>query len=631
MKSTTSADESGLTDDLALLKALPGLPRGEQPAAIERLLRNPSPDIRGPALRIGSAVLPPDRLVAYLREEADDVLRNAGLEMLKLQGAKALALAVSLLEDRDPDVVLQAVVLLDHIRDPRALEPLRSVLKHSNNANLSQSVILAIGHVGHAAAALDLIPFLTGDPWLQVAAVEALGSLRARDAVGPLAALLTDPMLEGFVAQSLVWIGGPEAFAHLSAHWLEGGAQDAARLELLAHVLEGLTVAAPQVSGLRPALDRYLGGDSEKHRTVAARCLLRLGPGEEDEAALQALAGSDLDKDVLPGCLEGRKDLLGTLLGAQGALRTWGFLLAARYPGDVPLHAFADSLLHQVGHEHLHPVAEALSRIDGPELGDALLTFYDRMPTDAYPGWGPILRRHGEALRGALERRQEVSADADRVLDAVLERSPAAAARKIAALPPEQRVQALALVSDWDAALRRLPWVEWIEEDLERYTPIAAQVADRADLHTLLPKIRPLLRTEPSPDLIRLVANLRDKESTPILVALLGDRQETLYPFVIDALGAIGGEEGRRALHSVVRSHDPRSERLAFMALARCYTDEDIPLFRESVAHTDWNVRLACAEVLGRTGRAEDNAALLQLFADPVPVVSRRAGAVLDG
>ena len=96
--------------------------------AVEELVRTTSAAVRDPAIRIGAAVLSDDCLTSYLRNGADDVRRNAGLEMVKRRGSAGVTLAVSLLDDRDADVVLQAVLALDHLSDPRSLEPLRRLL-----------------------------------------------------------------------------------------------------------------------------------------------------------------------------------------------------------------------------------------------------------------------------------------------------------------------------------------------------------------------------------------------------------------------------------------------------------------------------------------------------------------------
>src|SRR5204862_4942236 len=136
--------------------------------------------------RLGASLLTEARLVEHVRNDADATLRNAGLEMLKLRGARSFPLAIRLLNDPDEDVALQAILILDHLRDPRALEPLRAILQ-SSDLNLAQAAIVAVGKLGNARSVPDLLPFLDGDPWLQMAAVQALGDLRSARAVPALA------------------------------------------------------------------------------------------------------------------------------------------------------------------------------------------------------------------------------------------------------------------------------------------------------------------------------------------------------------------------------------------------------------------------------------------------------------
>jgi hypothetical protein len=406
-------------------------------------------------------------------------------------------------------------------------------------------------------------------------------------------------------------------------------AGDDAFLELLAHVLEGATGKRPSVAGFGAAIKKRIEKTSGEHQVAAARCLLALGAREADSVALRVLADSTSDRETLPACLAGREDLIGPLLGERGIARTWGFLLAARYPGSVPVKTLAAALSQQMGHEHLGPIGEALREITALELGGPLLDFYTRLPADAHADWGARLRQHREALLSALEDRTDVEQRTRAVLTAILADSPDEVVARIVALPPEYRLEALTHVSTWDEVLRRVPWVEWLEEDSRRYGAIAAEVAERAGLRDLLPDIQRLLREQPSHDLIRLVANLEDEESVSTLVGLLGRTDMTLHPFVIDALGKLAGAEGRQALRSVIQSGDARWVTLAYTALAKCATTEDEPLFRDAVDHEDWQVRLACVEVLGRAGRPEDGPALRRLFADPVPLVARRVGPLL--
>ena len=130
-----------------LLETLPSLPLAARAAVVERLMRNASPDIRDRALRIGAAVLSDSRLTELLRADDDAVMRNAGSEILLLRGSRSLTAVLPLLHDRDPDVVLQAVLILDRLHDPRALEPLHAVLAHAD-PNVVQETILAIGRLG---------------------------------------------------------------------------------------------------------------------------------------------------------------------------------------------------------------------------------------------------------------------------------------------------------------------------------------------------------------------------------------------------------------------------------------------------------------------------------------------------
>ena len=106
-----------------LLDLLPELDPDEQLAVFERIIQSPRPQVRQRALGLGAAILSDSRLLKYLHEE-DDVRRNAAVEMLKLRRRRSLQLAVTLLDDENPDVVLQAVVVLSHLRDRKAFEQL---------------------------------------------------------------------------------------------------------------------------------------------------------------------------------------------------------------------------------------------------------------------------------------------------------------------------------------------------------------------------------------------------------------------------------------------------------------------------------------------------------------------------
>ncbi len=616
---------------IELLDNLPSMPKEERIEAIERLIRNPSPGIRSRALRMGAATIPDERLKDYLRSGADDVLRNAGLEMLKMRGNRGFNLTLQLLKDDDSDIVLQAVIVLTHLRDPRGLEPLRSTLHHPE-PNVVQEAIVAIGQIGDARAIPDLLGFLEADSWVQMASVQALGNLRSPVAVPHLKRLLTDFMAGPIAAEALARIGGTNAFKALAQHWLrfQNEVDTETILGLLAHVLEGLPRHPTSIEGLHPALANRLADDQEANREAAARSLLALGPGEEDQKALRIIAGTHSETTVLPACLHNRKDLIGYLIGQSDVQRTWGFLLAARYPKATPSSEVVKALSRPTMQEQYEPMLRALEKLRSPEIGTALLGFYLRLPEEQRSTVHPLLRSHRQILRKELTQAGEVDEPTLVVLRALLGDSPVEIEEQLAELAHPERVRALGELLDHEEVLRDLPWERWLEEEPETFGPVAAEYASRAGVRELAPSFRRLVEKKGEPYLIRTLGELGDRDSVPLLVSLLEPQESPLEPLILESLGRIGGPEARAALRDATRSDIPQRQRMAYRALSRCATGDDDEIFRNATTHSDWYVRLSCAEVLGRFSRPENLAALARLAADPVPIVAQRALSYLE-
>jgi len=656
---TASADEISWEAATRLLEGLSALPPAQRAGAIERLVRIPSPGIRERALRLGASLLPEARLVEHVRNDVDATLRNAGLEMLKLRGARSFAIALRLLNDPDEDVALQAILILDHLRDPRALEPLRAVLA-SSDLNLAQAAIVAIGKLGNARSVPDLLPFLDGDPWLQMAAVQALGDLRSARAVPALAGLFTDLMLSSIAVEAVARIGGLSAYRALAEHWQRHGPQLEADsvLGLLAHVLEGLPRAPADRAGLLASLGSRLGDPFAEGAAAAARCILVLGPSPNDGPAIETLvalasAGSGdggaidgggsqanaihaagLVPESLPPALAHRPDLIAALLGRRGPARSWGVLLGAAFPSRLPRDEFKDALA-DAGRTPgaLAAATRCLLRLSPSAASargfeTALLDLYLGLAPEVRPELAPALKRHRRALREALAERRDVDAANRVVLSAELGAKPREVTAGLLALAVEDRLRALAQLADHRQAMRALPWAEWLREAPEIYAAAAAEAAAAglADLLPLLRGLPPALAQQP---MLRAFAQLQDRSAVPVLLAVLRERPD-LRPATIEALGRIGGPDARRALAEATRSGATHA-RLAYRALAMCATEEDEALFRDAVADPDWYIRLACAEVLGRFARAENLGALSRLVGDSVPAVAHRALAALEG
>ncbi len=622
--------EPSWEDCREILDRLPQMPIAERVQAFENLIRSSSAEIRNQALHLGAAILSDGHLVDYLREEADAVLRNAGLEILKLRGSRSFAMVVDLLDDRDPDVALQAVLVLDHLKDPRALEPVRRLLG-SSDTNLAQAAISAVGHLGDSRSVEDLIPFLSGDPWLQMASVEALGDLRSADAVPHLAPILPDLMAGPLAAEALARIGGPAAFSELAGYWLrfEEDLEIEVVLGLLAHVMEGLAKVPGAPEEFRQSLERRLGDPERKVSRLAARCLLALGPGETDTEALDTLAGNNTDHASLPPCLLHRPDLMPALFSRGGRYRAWAFLLSARYPEDTPRQALIRALGEVADGAELPAVAKAVSQLRNPGPGPALLGLYRRLPPEERLELSVALRRHRDDLLPLLAGGGELDPGATLVLLAALGEPAEELAAKITALPEEERRLTLSQVLERPDVIELLPWAEWLESSPETLGPLAATAAARCSMGELVPRLRELLESKPGAELVRAMGEMGDRQSVPVLRRLL-DRESELGPLILDSLGTIGGTEARQILRGCLDHDDETFARLAYRALSVCATEEDEPLFREAVEHADWNVRLAAAEVLGRSSREENLGALARLVADPVSLVSQRALSYLE-
>jgi HEAT repeat protein len=656
-----------------LLDRLPLLPLGARGEALERLLPNTSPGIRERALRLGAAILDDQVLVDMLRDDADAVRRNAGLEILKLRGGRSYPVALGLLRDGDPEVVLQAVLVLDHLRDPRALGPLRATLAHPD-PNIVQGVIVALGRLGNASTVPDLLPFLGTDPWLQMAAVQALGDLRSARAVRPLAGLLTDLMLGPLAAEAVARIGGGQALRTLTDHWLSfGGQLDAGGfLGLLAHVAEGLPrPPAGLPEGLRPSLAEHLAGGTAEARGAAARCLLALGASPWDAAAVEVLAEMAEDGGTsaggvagvggvggvgggaaaptgvgpayperiplgdavleLPASLARRSDLAASLLALPGRPRAWGVLMCARRGQRVPAEAFISAAADAARSPELVPACrQILARLRHPGIGAAALDLYLALPVEARADLQPLLARRRQEVRAALAARAGVAAADRLVLAARLGEPAGGVIVALLALDPDERVAAALQLADLRPVMRALPWPEWLRAEPRRYAEAAAEAAARSQLRELLPALRQLPARVASPALLRALGELGDRASVPVLLALSAARPE-LKLLALEALGRIGGPEARAALRAAARGARGGEARAAYRALSVCAAEEDEALFRAAVTDPDWYVRLLCVEVLGRFGRPENLNALARLAGDPVPSVAARALALLEG
>jgi HEAT repeat protein len=614
-----------------LLNRIPGLPENERKATVEVLLRSSSQFLRQRTVAIAAALLADDRLLEMVEDDFDDVIRNAGLEILKVRGIRAFPVAVRLLSSNDPDLALQGVLILDHLRAPQALPYLEPLLSGADE-NVAHAAIVAVGHIGEARAITLLVPLLKAASWIRMAAIHALGDLGEPAAVAELTPLLKDPFLGMLAADSIARIGGKGAACTLVDHWLAnpGGDEESVMLALLRHVLESLPRPPRLPKCLIDELGARLRHLDQTTRSAAAACVLTLGPSRHDRNALVVLA-SEGDPEVLPSCLRRRFDLTATLFAETMVqqLHAWGCLLAARYPASLPADLVVQYLQRDRHDEALASLDRTLSRIDHPGLAAGLLRLLAATPESQRSRLRRVLRSHRQAVLAELDRGTPVTPELALVVRSWLGTSLAGIVRELDALDPFARERVLRQLVDHAPTAARLPWARWIAEAPDVFLPLATDTAARHGLRRMLPLFRHMLERGADPALVRVVGELEDRDAVSILIRLRPTTTSLARALITEALGRIGGPEARQALAHLAVSSPPDEARLAYRALASCAETDDVELFLSSVANPDWMVRLAAADVLGRFPGTECLLALGLLTADPSKAVARRAASLL--
>jgi HEAT repeat protein len=612
-----------------LLYALPTLGPAERVETVAALVRSTSPAIRKRALRLGSDVLPDDMLVAWLRNDADDVLRNAGLEILKLRGSRAFLLARQLAADPDPDIVLQAALLLDHFRDPRGVTVLRGLLDYGD-PNVVQAAILGLGHHRDAAITRQLVPFLDSDPWLQIAAIQALGDLGEPSALFWLEPLLADEFLESFAAESIAHIGGSDAFRILSARWLaHHSTLDAERyVSLLASVIVKLS-GVRLGSALEDAVVAQLEAASATLRIAAASVLLASDSTHADRAALNVLVESEGVPTTIPPCLLQRRDLISTLLGSVGPAFEWGLQLASAFPGSARPREIEAAIQRNGVPEHLAAACSAIAMTECSEdAANSVIAIFARLPIERRRDFATAIARHGSHILDLLEKGDELTLNDATVLATLAGASASEVLPRIAGLIDDARTEVVSQILGRADVVRELPWEEWVEEAPFAAGSLLAEAVMAANFAEAAPLLRLAARRSPSPRVVEALACIGDEPSVHLLEEMLTVADGRIRACVCNALGSLGGERARAIFRRMAPLLPPGDAKFAYRAWAACADVDDLPAFRAVASHHEWLVRASAAEVLARYPEPASFDALASLALDPVESVASRALAI---
>ncbi|MEO8139001.1 MAG: HEAT repeat domain-containing protein [Gemmatimonadota bacterium] len=636
-------------------------------------LNDGSPAVREVAVAWAARCIEPATLLPRMADEANSVLRNAALAALERQGPFAVEAVGRMTADPDADMAMFACQVLGGIGSAGAAPALLVALGRPE-VNVVQAAIEALGRLRAAEAVPALIELLGREPWLQLAAADALGTIGDRAAIAPLLSLVPDSFVALPALDSIRRIGDPEALPTLLPLLLD-----------------------PSRAELRLGLTRAIGG---------------ILPTAAPSASLQA-AGRTIETDHGPNSLW--RFLADRLTGAEEEPDTSadpasddrvmprGGGVTARAAGCVVLGLGVESLMSLVVRQAADPdwaawiasvarrfkvpgagMARALTEHPDPEVRAGALRIIpleaigvDRLIVLAADGEG-VVRLAALGALGLLQDGAAATTLATRLTTgAAAERL--AAAHALAQLPesaltgalapwlpegtPEEAVSAALLVlrerrlPDWDERVLRLagagmgplrraalraaaqipgPAAEVVmlraladreqAVQVEALELLAAHAGDRA-LRTLvaLLAVADSLRYH----VIRALGRIGSPDAASALEALFPSAPLHEQLEVLAALERLGNSRSRGLMVECLHHSNPEIRRAAAQGLATLATAEDLDELHRLATSTDWALRTEAARAFGRLGLPEARPCLLDLVRDLEPVVARTARAAL--
>jgi HEAT repeat protein len=154
-------------------------------------------------------------LESALKNNENDRVRNAAMEIYVALGQRSLPFLISLLNDADEEVRTFSGVMLGTLQNRGAVPSLIRALADLD-MNVKHAAAEALGKIGDPRAVEPLIDALATDMWLQFPAAIALGDIGDSRAVGPLISLLEMPGVNVPAIQALGKLTHPSALGPLS-------------------------------------------------------------------------------------------------------------------------------------------------------------------------------------------------------------------------------------------------------------------------------------------------------------------------------------------------------------------------------------------------------------------------------
>ena len=615
-------------------------------------LQESQPILRERAIALAARHLAPETLGRFVGDDENAVLRNAALSALERQGPYAVPHLVALARGENAEVAMFAVQILSRIKDPGSAQALLPLLEHSDS-NIAQAAIEALGALKAREAVPGLIRLLDADLWLQFAAVAALGEIGDPRAVQPLLDAIPNEMLAEPAVDAIGRIAVPEALPRLLSVLADHDRlplRDGV-LKACAAILEGHP-APPSVftrfrrkldeerreSGLVEYLGSLLGSDEVALARAAASVALSGHLEKLYPAVVQRALSPDAEEARWTAALcrkherAVRAALADLLQNRDARVRRGALMCAPADPASIPLLV---PLMQDRDAEVRAAACQALGRCREVSAIPALVEHFGRgTPPESVAAAEALGSMPGQsliALAPYLEEEAKVL-PALEILEAA--RSPLFPDKIVELLDAVQapvRRAALRVLVNHDEVDAEEQLVRKLQDLDESVRIEAVELLVRNGSTRAVPALAALLvvSDELRYHAIRALGRLRAETAAAQLERLFPRATGHERLEIVAALIRIGAPGLLPFLKSRLKDAEPEVRRVAADGLARVATASELPLLVQLAEDADWSIRNHAGWGLGRLSLPQGRDALLALVRDTEPVVARTARAAL--
>src|SRR5438067_2353685 len=500
-----------------------------------------------------------------------------------------------------------AVQILSRIKDPGSARALLPLLEHGDS-NIAQAAIEALGALKAREAVPGLIRLLDADLWLQFAAVAALGEIGDPRAVQPLLDAVPNDMLSEPAVDALGRIASPDALPRLLTLLA-----DHERLPLRDVVLKACAAILESPHAPPSVFTRFRRKLDEERRDQDVIDYLG-GLLGSDEVALGRAAASV----ALAGHLE--RLYPAVVLRAPADPSTVPVLVPLMTDRDAGVRAAACQALGRCRDMSAIPALIELFARGTPPESVAAAEALGSMPGQSLIALAPYLEIEGKVLPAL-----EILAAARSPLfpDKIVELldAPQAPVRRAALrvlvnhdqMDVEEHL--VRKLQDPDESVRIEAVELLVRNGSTRAVPALVGllvVSDELRYHAIRALGRLHAETAAA-ELERLFPRATGHERLEILAALIRIGAPGLLPFL----------KGR------LKDSEAEVRRVAADGLARVAPASELPLLVKLAQDSDWTIRNHAGWGLGRLALPQGRDALLALVRDTEPVVARTARAAL--